>query len=127
MTKSMTPLSATAGRVRFDRIPPLQWWRGERKLRLDATASAELRATLSKLHLLAHPGWPDAVAGDVGAAIRIAVFASREGASPQWLIDCAGSALLLCADGGSAAAACLLRLFRAHYVVPARSRSRRRA
>jgi hypothetical protein len=127
MKKPIAPIAATAGRARFDGIPPLQWWRGKLQPRLDAAAIAELRAALSKLHLLAHPGWPAAIAEDASAAIRIAISTSRESASPQWLIDCAGSVLLLCADSGSAAAASCLRLFRAHYIAPDRCRPERRA
>ena len=106
---------------------PLQWWRADRRPRLDTTAIAELRTTLSNLHLLAHPAWPDAVAGDASAIVRIAMTIRYDVASPTWTIDCAGSLALLAAAEGSETAAAVLRHFRKRYVVPPRCRVPRSA
>jgi hypothetical protein len=100
---------------------------GDRQPRLDAAAVAELRTTLSKLHLLAHPTWSAAVAGDASAVVRIAMSIRYDITSPTWLIDCAGSLALLCTAEGSKTAADVLRHFRKRYIVPARCRCERRA
>jgi len=105
----------------------LQWWRADWRPRLDDGAVAELRTTLSKLHLLAHPTWPAAVAGDASAVVRIAMTIRYDLTSPIWLIDCAGSLALLAAAEGSETAAAVLRQFRRRYVVPARCRLQRSA
>jgi len=127
MKKPLAPLAATADYARFDDAPPLQWWRGDRSPRLNAAGVAVLRTILSKLHLLAHPTWPAALAGDASAMIRITMTIRYDITSPTWLIDCAGSLALLCSAEGSKTAADVLRHFRRRYVVPARCRAGRRA
>lgn len=107
------------------RTTPLQWWRAGNRPRLDDGAVAELRAALSKLHLLAHPAWPAAVAGDASAMVRVAMTIRYDLTSPTWAIDCAGSLALLSATDGSETADAVLRHFRWRYVVPARCRVRR--
>jgi hypothetical protein len=126
----IAPKSKRRGRSVADhnqlrRSAPLQWWRADRCLRLDATAVAELRTTLAKLHLLAHPTWREAVAGDASAVVRIAMTIRYDVASPTWLIDCAGSLALLSAIEGSETAAAVLRHFRERYLVPTRGRLQR--
>jgi hypothetical protein len=105
----------------------LRWWRADRRPRLDGAAIAELRTALSKLHLLAHPTWPGAVAGDVTAVVRIAMTIRFDAMSPTWQIDCAGSLALLAAAEGSETAAAVLRHFRERYLVPMRCRAHRSA
>jgi hypothetical protein len=106
---------------------PLQRWRADRCPRLNAVATTELRTALSKLHLLAHPTWPEAVGGDASAVVRIAMSIRYDITSPTWLIDCAGSLALLSAAEGSETAAAILRHLRERYVVPARCRVQRSA
>jgi hypothetical protein len=106
---------------------PLQWWRADGCPRLDPAGVAELRTALSKLYLLAHPIWPEAVAGDASAVVRVAMTIRYDVASPTWLIDCAGSLALLSAAEGSETAAAILRHLRERYVVPARCRAQRSA
>lgn len=106
---------------------PLQWWREDPCPRLDATSVAELRTALSKLHLLAHPTWPEAVAGDPAVVVRVAMSIRYDAASPTWLVDCAGSLALLSAADGSETAAAVLRHLRQRYVVPSRCRVQRSA
>ncbi|HEV2627613.1 MAG TPA: hypothetical protein VGV41_03085 [Pseudolabrys sp.] len=118
---------ATADHTQCRRSAPLQWWRADRCPRLDAVATAELRTALSQLHLLAHPTWPDAVAGDPSAVVRIAMTIRYDITSPTWLIDCAGSLALLSAAEGSETGAAVLRHLRRRYVVPARCRLQRSA
>jgi hypothetical protein len=116
-----------ADRREEHRLTPLQWWRADRRTRLDDGAVAELRTALSKLHLLAHPTWPAAVAGDASAMVRITMTICYDVASPTWMTDCAGSLALLSAAEGSETAAAVLRHFRKRYTVPARCRVRRSA
>ena len=118
---------ATAGRAQHRRAAPLQWWRADRCPRLNAVATAELRTALSKLHLLAHPTWPDAVAGDATAVVRIAMTIRYDMTSPTWMIDCAGSLALLSAAEGSETSAAVLRHLRQRYIVPPRCRAQRSA
>lgn len=110
-----------------DGVPPLEWWRGGQSPQLDSAAVDELRAVLSKLHLFAYPTWPDAVTGDAAAAVRIGIMVGSSIESRTPIIDCAGSALLLCAAEGSVASAEVLQHFRKTYVVPARCRPEWRA
>ena len=107
------------------RTLPLQWWRADHTPHLDAATVAELRTVLSRLHLLAHPTWPEAVAGDAAAVVRIAMTIRYDVTSPTWLIDCAGSLALLCAAEGSDTATAILRHLRQRYIVPARCRAHR--
>jgi len=118
---------ATADPAQDLRAAPLQRWRADRCPRLNAVATAELRTALSRLHLLAHPSWPDAVAGDATAVVRIAMTIRFDAMSPSWLIDCAGSLALLAAAEGSETAAAILRHLRQRYTVPPRCRVRRSA
>ena len=113
--------------IQCSRRPPLQWWRADRRPRPDGAAIAELRTALSKLHLLAHPTWPDAVAGDATAVVRIAMTIRFDAMSPTWRIDCAGSLALLAASEGSGTAAAILRHLRQRYIVPPRCRAQRSA
>jgi hypothetical protein len=106
---------------------PLQWWRADGCPQLDDDAVVKLRTTLSKLHLLGHPTWPEAVGGDAAAVVRIAMTIRYDVASPTWAIDCAGSLALLSAAEGSETAAAILRHLRERYVVPARCRAQRSA
>jgi hypothetical protein len=101
---------------------PLQWWREDPCPRLDAASVAELRTALSRLHLLAHPTWPEAIGGDVSAVVRVAMTIRYDMTSPTWLIDCAGSLVLLSAAEGSETATAVLRHLRQRYVVPSRCR-----
>jgi hypothetical protein len=106
---------------------PMQWWRADGRPRLDDDAVVELRTTLSKLHLLAHPTWSEAVAGDASAVVRVAMTIRYDVTSPTWLIDCAGSLALLCAAEGSDTATAILRHLRQRYIVPMRCRAERSA
>lgn len=124
MPKSKIAIGSTRKRVARSladheqhRFTPLQWWREDRRPRLNDAAVAELRTALSKLHLLAHSAWPDAVAGDAAAMVRIAMTIRYDLKSPTWLIDCAGSLALLCAAERSETAAAVLRHFRQWYIV----------
>lgn len=118
---------ATADHAQRRRSAPLQWWRADGCPRLDDDAVVELRTALSKLHLLAHPTWPEAVAGDASAVVRVAMTIRYDPTSPTWLIDCAGSLALLGAAEGSDTAAAVLRHLRQRYIVPSRCRAQRSA
>jgi len=109
------------------RSAPLQWWRSARRPHLGAAAVAELRTALSKLHLLDHPTWPAAVAGDASAMVRITMTIRYDIRSPTWRIDCAGSLALLSAAEGSETAAAVLRHLRQLYIVLPRCRVQRSA
>ena len=111
MTSVTTPVTAATGRARKSRIPPLQWWRGERE-QLDCRAIARLRAVLDTVHLLAFPRWPAAVAGNGTAAACIGIYVAGDRQSPAWLVDLVGSVLLICAAEGSDGAGVVLRHLR---------------
>lgn len=85
----------------------LAQWRNEDML--DEITCEALRASLSSVHMLLFPRWPDAVRGDAGAAIGIGIYVAADPSSPLWLVDHIGSALWLCAADGSDDAACVLR------------------
>jgi len=112
MTSVTKPTTAVTGRTRTSRIPPLQWWRGERQLHLDASHISELRRTIGKIHLLAFPRWPAAVLGNAGAAVSIGLYVCSDSSSPAWLVDLVGALLLMCAAEGSEGAALVLRHLR---------------
>ena len=108
----MTSLTRTTGRTGKSRIPPHQWWRGDREPRLSRSAIDRLRAMLDKVYLLAFPRWPAAVGGDGAAAALIGIYVASDPQSPAWLADLVGSVLLLCAAEGSDGAGLVLRHLR---------------
>jgi hypothetical protein len=112
MTSVTRTATAAIGRTRKSRIPPLQWWRGERQPHLDASHISELRRTIGKIHLLAFPQWPAAVLGNAGAAVSIGLYVCSDSSSPAWLVDLVGALLLMCAAEGSEGAALVLRHLR---------------
>ena len=112
MTVAITNKKAVTGPPRPSRIPPLQWWRGERRLQLDASDIGDLRKILSKIHLLEFPRWPEAVGGNGVAAACIGIYVGADRQSPVWLIDHVGSVLLMCAAEGSHGASLVLRHLR---------------
>ena len=112
MTSATRTATAAADRTGKSRVPPLQWWRGEREPRLDASGIARLRALLDKVHLLAFPRWPAAVGGNGVAAACIGIYVAGDRQSPAWLVDLVGSVLLLCAAEGCDGAGVVLRHLR---------------
>lgn len=112
MTSVTSTGTAATGRTGKSRIPPLQWWRGERELRLNPSAIARLRAMLDKVYLLAFPRWPAAVGGNGVAAACIGIYVAGDRQSPAWLVDLVGSVLLLCAAEGCNGAGVVLRHLR---------------
>jgi hypothetical protein len=113
MTRSFTRPRVGIAPSRLHQLSPLHWWRGEQPL--DPVAVATLRTTLDRLHLLLFPQWPAAVRGDTAAAVAIGLYVVADPTSPVWLVDCTGSALLLCAHEGSDDAACVLAHLRRHH------------
>jgi hypothetical protein len=114
MTKRLPAVTAAAARGtgrRYD-LPPLRWWRGDAPDRLDRSAAAELRQTLSRIRVPALTNWRAAARGEACVAVRIALGVASHPGAPDWLIDCAGSALLLCALEGSPAAGMVLAYLR---------------
>ena len=113
MTIAIKTGAATAGRrPKMSRIPPLQWWRGERQPLLDASSIKRLRETLAKVYLLQFPRWRTAVGGNAGAAVCIGIYVASDRTSPAWLVDLVGSVLLTYAAEGCDAAALVLRHLR---------------
>ena len=114
-----------AGRQK-QHVPPLQWWRGEAKPSYDTVA---LRKALRRLSVLAYPDAPAAIAGDEAVAVRIGLHVSTDASAPAWLVDWAGSLLLLATLNGSLTAAVVLIHLRrgARGARAATARRRRRA
>jgi hypothetical protein len=105
----VTVHAAAPARLRHYNIPPLQWWRGEQPSELsDEVAVSVLRETLTHIAVLGLGDWRAAATGDDLAALRIALRVALQPKTPEWLLDCAGSALLACAVEGSFAAALVL-------------------
>jgi hypothetical protein len=122
------PLVAVAtanGRRRpHDAVSPLQWWREDHSRRFAADV-ARLRQTLSSVALLGEQDWSAAVRGDPPAAVRAALrVGSGCAGPPDWRLDCAGSAVLLCAIAGNAAAATALAHLRRRFCRPQAGRTR---
>ena len=86
-------------------VPPLQWWRGDDATSYDTSA---LRMALRRVSVLAYPDAYAAIAGDEVVAVRIALHVARQADAPAWLIDWAGSLLLLSTLRGSLTAAVVL-------------------
>ena len=103
-------------------LPPLQWWRGDQ---LDPLAPAELVSLRRTLVSVAVPGqrdWALAARGDAPAAIRIALRIGAACDGFDWRLDCAASAVLLCAAEGNAAAKTALAHLRRHFLRRVRRR-----
>jgi len=122
MTTAIKTGSATAGRQPMSRIPPLRWWRGERRRLPDVSAIGHLRDTLTTVYLPQVPRWPAAVGGNADAAVSIGLYVAADPTSPGWLLDHVGSLLLMCAAEGCEAAARVLRHLRRRHGVARRGR-----
>lgn len=94
---------------------PLQWWRQTEPKTHDATVNAALRAILGGVAMLGEPSWHAAARGDAAKAVRIALLVAAGRPSPL-AVDLAGSALLLCASEGNAAALVALHHLRRRFV-----------
>jgi len=86
-------------------VSPLQWWRGDDNASYDTVA---LRKALRQIWVLAYPDAPAAIAGDEAVAIRIGLHVYAKADAPAWLVDWAGSLLLLATLNGSLTAATVL-------------------
>jgi hypothetical protein len=95
-------------------VSPLQWWRQTEPKMHDATANAALRAILSDVAMLGEPGWHAAARGDAAKAVRIALRTACGRPAPL-AVDLAGTALLLCASEGNAAALVALHHLRRRF------------
>ena len=108
MTLSVGSSALSKRRPSFERVSPLQWWRGHHHSRLFPDSIADLRATICRLYLLDHPGWSAAARGDAAQSVVLGLYVAADSSSPGWLVDHVGSALFLCAAEGSAGAAAVL-------------------
>ena len=106
MTKTLpipAPMAA-CGPGRHSLIPPLPCRRAAPLGTPDQTDAIKLRLTLSRILIPGEPAWPAAAQNDAWAAVGIALGAATRPGAPNWLVDCAVSALLLRAFEGSPAA-----------------------
>ncbi|MCW5691650.1 MAG: hypothetical protein KIT48_04735 [Pseudolabrys sp.] len=90
---------------RKQNVSPLQWWRGDDHASYDTVA---LREALRQIWVLAYPDAPAAIAGDEAVAVRIGLHVYADAGAPAWLVDWAGSLLLLATLNGSLTAAVVL-------------------
>ena len=99
-------------------LPPLHWWRTMEPQSLNAAASAKLQAAMISSVPNHRPGAiGPAVMAPVNAArvIRAALLTAAWQNPPAWAVELAGSALLICAADGNAAALAVLDHFRRRF------------
>lgn len=114
VSKSGRPTMAVRTRRPFVRaidlstVPPLHWWR---HLPADAYTAAHLdilHRAISGIIIMNEPRWPDAVRGDLAAAIGVALRTAKRHSAPNPAVDLVMSAVLLAALAGDPAAALVL-------------------
>lgn len=129
MTKTPAPMAITTARGRDGRhaLPPLQWWRGEAPEQLDHAAAAARRKTRWHLSVLGRPHLQAALQGEASPAVGAALATASRPDVPDWPVDGADAALLLCTLEGSPAAALALAPRHHRLAVSAPSASNRGA
>lgn len=127
MTKKPSATLARAMKrasTRKQDVSPLQWWRGDDNASHDTVA---LRKALRQIWVLAYPDAPAAIAGDEAVAIRIGLHVYANADAPAWLVDWAGSLLLVATLNGSLTATTVLIHLRRRARATKATAKRRRA